>query len=317
MSWFQKLKLTRIRTEGGNKKKNVPEGLWTKCSNCHEVLYQPELEKSGRVCPKCGYHGRLTGRARLMSFFDEGSTNEIAKNLESKDPLKFKDSKKYKDRTLQAQKKTGEKDALIAMSGQLLGRDIVASAFSFSFMGGSMGSVVGEKFVRAAHMALEKKVPFINFATSGGARMQESLFSLMQMAKTSAALKKLQNAGLPYISVLTDPTTGGVSASLALLGDINIAEPNALIGFAGRRVIEQTVREQLPEDFQRSEFLKKHGAVDMIVDRREMRETIARLLDLLYAEKITPIEPDGILRVDEETHTDDVINDNGEEQQIA
>lgn len=317
MSWFQKLKLTRIRTEGGNKKKNVPEGLWTKCSNCHEVLYQPELEKSGRVCPKCGYHGRLTGRARLMSFFDEGSTNEIAKNLESKDPLKFKDSKKYKDRTLQAQKKTGEKDALIAMSGQLLGRDIVASAFSFSFMGGSMGSVVGEKFVRAAHMALEKKVPFINFATSGGARMQESLFSLMQMAKTSAALKKLQNAGLPYISVLTDPTTGGVSASLALLGDINIAEPNALIGFAGRRVIEQTVREQLPEDFQRSEFLKKHGAVDMIVDRREMRETIARLLDLLYAEKITPIEPDGILRVDEETHTDDAINDNGEEQQIA
>ncbi len=295
MSWFQKIKLSRIRTEGGNKKKNVPEGLWTKCEECDEVLYQPELEKSARVCPKCGFHGRLTGRARLENFLDEGSRTEIAPNLESLDPLKFKDSKKYKDRTIQAQKKTGEKDALIAMTGQLLGKDVVASAFSFSYMGGSMGSVVGEKFIRAAHIALEKKIPFINFSASGGARMQESLFSLMQMAKTSAALKKLQNAGIPYISVLTNPTTGGVSASLALLGDINIAEPDALICFAGPRVIEQTVREKLPEGFQRSEFLQEHGAIDMIVDRREMRETVARLLDLLMPSKDKPIEPDEII----------------------
>ncbi len=299
MSWFQKIKLSRIRTEGGNKKKNVPEGLWTKCDKCDEVLYQPELEKSKRVCPKCGFHGRLTGRARLLSFLDENSTTEIAAQLESLDPLKFKDSKKYKDRTAQAQKKTGEKDALIVMSGQLRGKDIVASAFSFDYMGGSMGSVVGEKFVRAAHLALERKVPFINFSASGGARMQESLFSLLQMAKTSAAIKKLNNAGIPYISVLTNPTTGGVSASLALLGDINIAEPDALICFAGPRVIEQTVREKLPEGFQRSEFLQEHGAIDMIVDRREMRETISRLLTLLHSSVDAPIEPDEIITKDE------------------
>jgi len=299
MSWFQKIKLSRIRTEGGNKKKNVPEGLWTKCEECQVVLYQPELEKSARVCPKCGFHGRLTGRARLLSFLDKDSHTEIAENLESLDPLKFKDSKKYKDRTLQAQKKTGEKDALIVMQGKLLGRDVVTSAFSFSYMGGSMGSVVGEKFVRAAHIALQKKIPFINFAASGGARMQESLFSLMQMAKTSAVLKKLENAGIPYISVLTNPTTGGVSASLALLGDVNIAEPDALICFAGPRVIEQTVRETLPEGFQRSEFLQEHGAIDMIVDRREMRQTIARLLDLLKADpQDAPLEPDAVLKVD-------------------
>ena len=295
MSWFQKIKLSRIRTEGGNKKKNVPEGLWTKCDKCDEVLYQPELEKSGRVCPKCSYHGHLTGRSRLLSFLDEGTVVEIAANLESIDPLKFKDSKKYKDRTTQAQKKTGEKDALIAMSGKLMGQSVVASAFSFDYMGGSMGSVVGEKFVRAAHYALENKVPFINFSASGGARMQESLFSLMQMAKTSAAIKKLNNAGIPYISVLTNPTTGGVSASLALLGDINIAEPDALICFAGPRVIEQTVREKLPEGFQRSEFLQEHGAIDKIVDRREMRETIARLLKLLKGNSKAPIEPDKII----------------------
>ena len=298
MSWFQKIKLSRIRTEGGNKKKNVPEGLWTKCERCDEVLYQPELEKSARVCPKCGFHGRLTGRARLMHFLDEKSTVEIAANLESKDPLKFKDSKKYKDRTIQAQKSTGEKDALIAMTGSLLGKEVVASAFSFSYMGGSMGSVVGEKFVRAAHIALEKEIPFINFSASGGARMQESLFSLMQMAKTSAALKKLQNAGIPYISVLTNPTTGGVSASLALLGDINIAEPDALICFAGPRVIEQTVREKLPEGFQRSEFLQEHGAIDMIVDRREMRVTISRLLNLVQQSHDKPLEADAVLKKD-------------------
>ncbi len=310
MSWFQKIKLSRIRTEGGNKKKNVPEGLWTKCEQCDEVLYQPELEKSARVCPKCGFHGRLTGRARLENFLDEGSRTEIAPNLESLDPLKFKDSKKYKDRTIQAQKKTGEKDALIAMTGKLLGKEVVASAFSFSYMGGSMGSVVGEKFVRAAHIALEKKIPFINFSASGGARMQESLFSLMQMAKTSAVLKKLQKAGIPYISVLTNPTTGGVSASLALLGDINIAEPDALICFAGPRVIEQTVREKLPEGFQRSEFLQEHGAIDMIVDRREMRETIARLLNLLTSSTNNPIEPDEVIvKKDNKKNTKKIEND--------
>jgi acetyl-CoA carboxylase carboxyl transferase subunit beta len=300
MSWFQKIKLSRIRTEGGNKKKNVPEGLWTKCERCDEVLYQPELEKSARVCPKCGFHGRLTGRSRLMHFLDEGSFVEISPNLESVDPLKFKDSKKYKDRTTQAQKTTGEKDALIAMTGELQGKEVVASAFSFSYMGGSMGSVVGEKFVRAAHIALEKEIPFINFSASGGARMQESLFSLMQMAKTASALKKLQNAGIPYISVLTNPTTGGVSASLALLGDINIAEPDAMICFAGPRVIEQTVREKLPEGFQRSEFLQEHGAIDMIVDRREMRDTIARLLNLIQQSHDKPLEADEILKKDVE-----------------
>jgi len=299
MSWFQKIKLSRIRTEGGDKKKNVPQGLWTKCEKCDDVLYQPELEKSARVCPKCGFHGLLTGRARLMSFLDADSMQEIAANLESLDPLKFKDSKKYKDRTIQAQKKTGEKDALIAMTGKLMGNDIVASAFSFNYMGGSMGSVVGEKFVRAAHVALKKGIPFVNFSASGGARMQESLFSLMQMAKTAAALKKLQNAGIPYISVLTNPTTGGVSASLALLGDINLAEPDALICFAGPRVIEQTVREKLPDGFQRSEFLQERGAIDMVVDRRDMRTTIDRLLTLLQHTKSPIIEPDKIIPKDE------------------
>ncbi|MCF6288711.1 MAG: acetyl-CoA carboxylase, carboxyltransferase subunit beta [Proteobacteria bacterium] len=308
-SWFQKIKLARIRTEGGNKKKNVPEGLWTKCDKCDEVLYQPELEKSARVCPKCGFHGQLTGRKRLEWFLDEGSMVEIAAHLESLDPLKFKDSKKYRDRTLQAQKKTGEKDALIAMTGRVLDTKVVASAFDFTYMGGSMGSVVGEKFVRAAHLALAQKIPFINFSASGGARMQESLFSLMQMAKTAAALKKLQNAGIPYISVLTNPTTGGVSASLALLGDINIAEPNALICFAGPRVIEQTVREKLPEGFQRSEFLKDHGAVDMIVNRREMRATIVRLLSLLQPNTTPTIEPDKIITKDE--------IEGSEQQQVA
>ncbi len=311
MSWFQKIKLSRIRTEGGNKKKNVPEGLWTKCEKCDEVLYQPELEKSRRVCPKCSFHGRLTGRARLQSFLDKNSTTEIAAQLESLDPLKFKDSKKYKDRTTQAQKKTGEKDALIAMSGQLQGQEVIASAFSFDYMGGSMGSVVGEKFVRAAHLALERKIPFINFSASGGARMQESLFSLLQMAKTSAVIKKLNNAGIPYISVLTNPTTGGVSASLALLGDINIAEPDALICFAGPRVIEQTVREKLPEGFQRSEFLQEHGAIDMIVDRREMRDTISRLLALLHTKNDAPIEPDKIITKDE------IDKNNSEKKEVA
>ncbi len=295
MSWFQKIMSSRIRTEGGNKKRNVPEGLWSKCARCEAILYQPELEKSLRVCPKCGHHDRLTGRARLLSFLDEGTAVELDAGLEPEDPLKFKDSKKYRDRVHQAQKKTGEKEALVTMQGQLKGRDVVACAFHFDFMGGSMGSVVGEKFVRAAHKALETGSPLINFASSGGARMQESLFSLMQMAKTAAALKKLKKAGIPYISVLTNPTTGGVSASLALLGDVNVAEPDALICFAGPRVIEQTVREKLPEGFQRSEFLLEHGAIDMIVDRRELRDRLATLLRLMGDAKNPPRQPDAVI----------------------
>lgn len=271
----------KIRTEGGNKKKNIPEGLWGKCGRCGSVLYQPDFIKQGKVCPKCGYHERLTGRARLKHFLDENSEMiEIGSLVKPKDPLKFKDSKKYKERTLATQKKTGESEALLAVEGCLQGREVVVSAFDFDYMGGSMGSVVGERFVRAVHVALEKGLPFINFASSGGARMQESLFSLFQMSKTSAALKRMKIAGLPYISVLTNPTTGGVSASLAMLGDVNIAEPDALICFAGPRVIEQTVRETLPEGFQRSEFLLEHGAIDMIVERHDLREKISGLLEL-------------------------------------
>ncbi len=295
MSWFQRIMSSRIRTEGGSKKRNVPEGLWSKCPSCEAILYQPELEKSLRVCPKCGHHDRLTGRARLLRFLDEGTAVELDAGLEPEDPLKFKDSKKYRDRIHQAQKKTGEKEALISMRGRLKGRDVVACAFHFDFLGGSMGSVVGEKFARAAHKALETRSPLINFASSGGARMQESLFSLMQMAKTAAALKKLKNAGIPYISVLTNPTTGGVSASLALLGDINVAEPDALICFAGPRVIEQTVREKLPEGFQRSEFLLEHGAIDLIIDRRQLRDRLADLLDLLCDAKNPPKQPDAVM----------------------
>ena len=280
MSWFEKLLPTRIRTEGG-RKKTVPEGLWTKCEGCGAILYRAEMERNQDVCPKCDYHVRIGARRRLDIFLDAEPREEIGAGLESLDPLKFKDSKKYKDRIAQAQKSTGEKDALVAMRGRLKGMDIVAAAFEFSFMGGSMGSVVGERFVRAAEVARENRIPLVCFSASGGARMQESLFSLMQMAKTSAALARLREAGIPFISVMTDPTMGGVSASLAMLGDINVAEPGALIGFAGPRVIEQTVREKLPEGFQRSEFLVEHGAVDMIINRREMRDRIHRLLDML------------------------------------
>ncbi|WP_395376380.1 acetyl-CoA carboxylase, carboxyltransferase subunit beta [Marinicella sp. W31] len=294
MSWFQKLMSSSIRTEGGKKKKNVPEGLWTKCRECEAVLYQPESIKNGHVCPKCGHHERLTGRARIEYFLDEGELEEIAPNVQPEDPLKFKDSKKYRDRIVSTQKATGENDALVAVKGLLNGREVIVTAFDFNYMGGSMGSVVGEKFVRAVHQALEQKLPLINFSASGGARMQESLFSLMQMSKTSAALKRMKIAGLPYISVLTNPTTGGVSASLAMLGDVNIAEPNALICFAGPRVIEQTVREKLPEGFQRSEFLLEHGAIDLIVSRSEMRDKISNLLNLLL-----PIEANTELSVEE------------------
>ena len=284
MSWFEKIIPSRIKTDG--RSRSVPEGIWQKCPDCGAQLYRAELERNLMVCPKCNHHMRLGGRQRLMLFLDRGTSREIAASLAPDDPLKFRDSKKYRDRITQAQRTTGEKDALIAMHGMLKGKPIVASAFEFAFMGGSMGSVVGEKFVRAVSYATEHGLPLVNFSASGGARMQEALFSLMQMAKTSAALCRMAEAGLPYISVLTDPTTGGVSASLAMLGDVNIAEPRALIGFAGPRVIEQTVRETLPEGFQRSEFLLEHGALDMIVDRRQMRDEIAALLAKL--QKLAP-----------------------------
>ena len=284
MSWFEKLIPARIRTEGGNKKA-VPEGLWAKCPTCNAVLYRAEMERNLEVCPKCGHHNRLSARRRLDLFLDPEPREEIAGDLESTDPLKFKDSKKYKERLSAAQKATGEKDALVVMLGQLHGRDIVAAAFEFGFMGGSMGSVVGERFVSGANTAIQRRCPMVCFAASGGARMQESLFSLMQMAKTSAVLQRMSRAGLPFVSVMTDPTMGGVSASFAMLGDVNIAEPGALIGFAGPRVIEQTVREKLPEGFQRSEFLLEHGAIDTIVDRREMRDRIGNILGMLMREK--------------------------------
>jgi acetyl-CoA carboxylase carboxyl transferase subunit beta len=280
VSWLKKLMPSRIRTEGGNKR-SVPEGLWEKCDKCGAVLYRPELEENLEVCPKCGHHMAIRARARLASLFDADSMQEIAAELGPTDVLKFRDQKKYSDRIKAAQKSTGERDALVAMRGTLKGRDLVAASFDFAFMGGSMGSVVGERFARAAETALELRCPFVCFSASGGARMQESLFSLMQMAKTSAALARLRAAGLPYVSVMTHPTTGGVSASFAMLGDLNIAEPEALIGFAGPRVIEQTVREKLPEGFQRSEFLLDHGAVDQIIDRREMRDRLADLFALL------------------------------------
>jgi len=290
---------SRIRTEGGNKKKNIPEGLWGKCQECEAVLYQPETLKHGKVCPKCGHHESLSGRERIEYFLDDAPMEEIGQSVKPEDPLKFRDSKKYKDRLIASQKSTGENDALIAVKGQLKGRSVVVTAFDFKFMAGSMGSVVGEKFVRAVHLALEHQLPLINFSASGGARMQESLFSLMQMSKTAAALRRMKLAGLPYISVLTNPTTGGVSASLAMLGDINIAEPNALICFAGPRVIEQTVRETLPEGFQRSEFLLEKGAIDMIVSRHDLGEKIYQLLDLLKPVNGQIIEPDEVIVADD------------------
>ncbi len=260
------------------KKSSVPEGLWHKCQSCDAVLYRPELEKTLDVCPKCDHHMRINARTRLNYFLEVGGRQEIGAELEPIDRLKFRDSKKYKDRITAAQRDTGEKDALIAMSGQLMSLPVVACAFEFSFMGGSMGSVVGERFVRAANVALERNCPLICFSASGGARMQEALISLMQMAKTSAVIARLREEGIPFVSVLTDPVYGGVSASLAMLGDVNVAEPRALIGFAGPRVIEQTVREKLPEGFQRSEFLLEHGAIDMIIPRNELRPRLARLL---------------------------------------
>jgi acetyl-CoA carboxylase carboxyl transferase subunit beta len=276
MSWFDKLMPSRIKT--GQRSRSVPEGLWVQCPDCAAQLYRAELKRNLYVCPKCEYHIRINARERLEMFLDPDSGQELAANLKPVDPLRFKDSKRYRDRLVQAQKSTGEDDALVVMAGTLNGIPIVAAAFEFSFMGGSMGSVVGERFVRGASYCMEHGRPLVCFSASGGARMQEALYSLLQMAKTSAILARMAEAGLPYISVMTDPTMGGVSASLALLGDINIAEPKALIGFAGPRVIEQTVGETLPEGFQRAEFLLEKGALDMIVDRRQVRDELAALL---------------------------------------
>ncbi len=284
MSWLEKIMPSKVATDAG-KKHSVPEGVWSKCSSCGSVLYRAELERTYEVCPKCSAHRPIGARQRLTLLLDETDRCEIAAGLEASDPLKFKDLKRYKDRLQAAEKNCHEKEALIAMHGRIKGMGVVAAAFEFNFMAGSMGSVVGEKFVRSVGVAVEHGVPLICFSASGGARMQEALYSLLQMAKTSAALARLAEARLPYISVMTNPTTGGVSASLAMLGDINIAEPKALIGFAGPRVIEQTVRQKLPDGFQTAEFLLEHGAIDLICDRREMRDCLHNILSMLQHRK--------------------------------
>jgi len=288
-SWLEKI-LPAVRKPIENRRSSIPEGLWRKCPKCQSMLYQPELERNGDVCPKCDHHLRLSARRRLALFLDDAPAEgwpEIGADMQPVDRLKFKDSKRYKDRLTQAQKDTNEADALVVLNGKLNGLPVVAAAFEFNFMGGSMGAVVGARFVAAVEQAIKQQSPLVCFAASGGARMQEALFSLMQMAKTSAAIARMHEAGLPYISVLTDPVYGGVTASLAMLGDINVAEPNALIGFAGTRVIEQTVRQKLPEGFQRSEFLLEHGTVDMIVHRHDMRDTLYRLASALMHHKFS------------------------------
>ena len=278
MSWIDKIIPAGVRKTGGDKKATIPEGLWRKCVKCEAVLYLPDLERNAEVCPKCDHHMRITARRRLDLFLDDVGRTELFADLETVDRLKFKDKKRYRDRLSTAQKSTGEKDAIIAFRGTLQGMDVVAIAFEFNFHGGSMGYAVGEKFTRAAGVALENGIPLICFAASGGARMQEALISLMQMAKTSAVIERMKAAGVPYVSVMTDPIYGGVSASLALLCDINVAEPDARAGFAGPNIIEQTIRQKLPRGFQRSEFLLEHGAIDMIIPRSEMRDTLARVL---------------------------------------
>ena len=283
MTWFEKIIPSRIKTE--RRTRSVPEGLWMKCPACDSVLYRPEVERNLQVCPKCAHHMRIGARERLMQFLDPESTTEIGAEVSPEDPLRFRDSKRYRDRLAAAQKAVGERDAFVVVAGTLQGLDVVAGAFEFAFMGGSMGSVVGERFVRGVEHAIGHRTPLICFSASGGARMQEGLLSLLQMAKTSAALAALAAERLPFISVQTDPTTGGVSASLAMLGDVNIAEPKALIGFAGPRVIQQTVRETLPEGFQRSEFLVDHGMLDIVVDRRDLKATIARALRFMRARR--------------------------------
>jgi acetyl-CoA carboxylase carboxyl transferase subunit beta len=281
MSWLQKLLPPRIKREDGSPRKAVPEGLWSKCDACEAVLYRSELEKSFSVCPKCGHHERMGARARIDMLLDAQGRDEIGADVAPLDPLKFKDSRRYTDRLKEAQRETGESDAIVVVQGSILGVPLVVAAFEFRFLGGSMGSVVGERMVRGVETSVEQQIPFVCVAASGGARMQEGVFSLLQMAKTCAALTRLAAAGQPFVSVLTDPTMGGVSASFAMIGDVVMAEPRALIGFAGPRVIEQTVRETLPEGFQRAEFLLEHGAIDMIVDRRELRTMLARTLALL------------------------------------
>ncbi|NNG13864.1 MAG: acetyl-CoA carboxylase carboxyltransferase subunit beta [Gammaproteobacteria bacterium] len=300
MSWFEKLLPSKIRTDSTTRK-SVPEGLWKKCTACNAVLYRAELERNLDVCPKCDHHMRIGARRRLEAFLDTEPRVELGRELAPVDALKFRDSKKYKDRISSAQKVTGEDDALIVMNGQVNGIPLVACAFEFRFMGGSMGSVVGERFRRAAEFCIAEELPLVCFSASGGARMQEALFSLMQMAKTSAALARMSRRGLPFISVMTDPTMGGVSASLAMLGDINMAEPKALIGFAGPRVIEQTVRETLPEGFQRSEFLVEHGAIDMIVDRRQMRDKVSQLLAMMTRQPAPVLATQAAEREEEKT----------------
>ena len=281
MSWLDKLLPPKIQQTKPSERRAVPEGLWVKCDACETVLYKTDLERNVNVCPKCGHHHRIGARERLNAFLDDEGRYEVAQEVVPVDALKFKDSKKYPERIKEAMESTGETDALVVLGGAVMSMPVVAACFEFDFMGGSMGSVVGERFARGVETAIEQKVPFVCFTATGGARMQEGLLSLMQMAKTNAALTRLAKAKLPYISVLTDPTMGGVSASFAFVGDVVIAEPKALIGFAGPRVIENTVREKLPEGFQRSEFLLEKGALDMIVDRRELRSTVARLLAML------------------------------------
>ena len=278
MSWLQKILPPKINRVIGRNRKNVPEGLWSKCPKCDSVLYRTDLEANAEVCPQCDYHNRISARDRLNLLLDQEGRIEIGADVQPIDPLKFKDTKRYADRIKASQSEVGETDALLVMQGTVKQVPVVAASFEFKFMGGSMGSVVGERFVRGVQAAIDSKSAFICVSASGGARMQEGLFSLMQMAKTSAALTRLSQAGLPYISVLTDPTMGGVSASFAMLGDIIVAEPQALIGFAGPRVIEQTVRETVPDGFQRAEFLVDHGAVDIIIDRRQMRDKLSVLI---------------------------------------
>lgn len=290
MSWIDKILPTGVRKDDAAKRANIPEGLWKKCLKCDSVLYRPDLERNAEVCPKCNHHMRIGARQRLDLFLDVEHRQEIFTDVEPVDRLKFKDKRKYKDRLTAAQNSTGERDALIAMRGQLKGLDLVALAFEFNFHGGSMGYAVGEKFTRAATLALEERIPLVCFSASGGARMQEALISLMQMAKTSAVIERLKQKGVPYISVMTDPIYGGVSASLALLGDINVAEPDARAGFAGPNIIEQTIRQKLPKGFQRSEFLLEHGAIDMIVPRLDMRNTLARVLEKMTGRGATAAE---------------------------
>jgi acetyl-CoA carboxylase carboxyl transferase subunit beta len=306
MSWIDKILPSGVRSEESDKRSSsVPEGLWKKCVKCDAVLYRPDVERNDDVCPKCDHHMRIGARRRLAIFLDEAGSEEILADIEPVDRLKFKDKKRYRDRLAAAQKSTGEKDALIAMRGDLQGLPLVALAFEFKFHGGSMGYAVGEKFTRAAQLALEEQIPLVCFSASGGARMQEALISLMQMAKTSAVIERMKLARVPYISVMTDPIYGGVSASLALLGDINIAEPDARAGFAGPNIIEQTIRQKLPKGFQRSEFLLEHGAIDMIVHRTEMRDTIARLLSSMTRVPLTPVaqEPS-----EQQEATDEVVD---------